>query len=330
MKPRLKPIIQDKTTRLLTGGLLLLLLLSACSADSDGSSTEDNADGNSESTDEVLGSDGSNIGSGSISGTVVGSDGDGSASDGSLATGGSQATGGASSGGSSSGGSNAVTPGEFVPCIIDVSNVGAACSGSDPSSCDGADIAQNYTLWPDPYECYVCGPGVTLLKGSACDNANISLVWNDQSEQCILNGQGYPMGASHTCSSGRYASNVSPEAYSTLVSQWYEIATVKGKPVNQPNAGADAYIVDLSLEDGTKVQAALSMGHGVLDGKCGDTFLVKVGDKYVLLLQTDIRAWSLELSPGANTWLDQSNVGGTCIIPDVRRIDSAFVVEQFK
>ena len=49
----------------------------------------------------------------------------------------------------------------------------------------------------------------------------------------------------------------------------------------------------------------------------------------VLLLQTDVRAWSLELSPGANTWLDPTNMGGTCIIPDVRRIDADFVLAQF-
>jgi hypothetical protein len=71
------------------------------------------------------------------------------------------------------------------------------------------------------------------------------------------------------------------------------------------------------------------MGHGVLDGKCGATFLIKEGDQYVLLLQTDVRAWSLEVSPGANTWLDQTNVGGTCLIPEVRKIDASFVIHQF-
>lgn len=190
----------------------------------------------------------------------------------------------------------------------------------------------NYAKYPDPYAFFTDAnnPGVTLLKGSACQKKGISLTWNSQNEQCILNGQGYPLTADHGCSSGKYASNVDASQYKNFVSQWYNIAMNKAQKVNQPIAGADAYVVNVKLEDGSQVQAALSMGHGVLDGKCGDAFLVKVNDKYVLLLQTDIRAWSLELSPGANTWLDQSNVGGTCIIPEVRKINAKFVLDQFQ
>ena len=174
----------------------------------------------------------------------------------------------------------------FTPCVIDVSNVGASCGAADPAACDGADIAHNYALWPDPYACFVCAPGT-------------------------------------------YAEGVTASSYATLADDWYEIATTRGTPMFQASAGADAYVVDLVLEDGQPIQAAVSFGHGVLDGKCGDTFLVEVGSKYVLLFQTDIRAWSLELSPGANTWLDPTNVGGTCIIPEVRRIDASFVIDQF-
>jgi len=234
------------------------------------------------------------------------------------------------SNGESSGDDTVVSDsGDYQPCTIDVSNVGPTCSGSDPTSCDGADIAQNHALWPDPYECYVCAPGVTLLKGGACDTQGVELVWNATDEQCILNGQGYPIGNAHGCSSGHYASGVSPGDFSALIDNWYTIAVEKGEKVFQPNAGADAYIVDLTLEGGETIKAAMSMGHGVLDGKCGSTFLIKRGDRYVLVLQTDIRAWSLELSPGANTWLDPANVGGTCIIPEVRKIDASFVVDQF-
>jgi hypothetical protein len=217
----------------------------------------------------------------------------------------------------------------YAPCTIDVSHVGAACSGSNPASCDGADIAQNYALWPDPYQCYVCAPGVTLMKGSKCQTSGVTLVWNSTAEQCILNGQGYPLSPTHSCSNGHYMDGVTPDAYNTLVSQWYQIATTMGQVVAQPNAGANAYVVRVTLEDGTQVDAAMAMGHGVLDGKCGATFLIKEGSQYVLLLQTDVRAWSLEVSPGANTWLDQTNVGGTCLIPQVRKIDASFVIHQF-
>ena len=124
------------------------------------------------------------------------------------------------------------------------------------------------------------------------------------------------------------SSGVSPDDFNTLIDNWYTIAVDRGEKVFQPNAGADAYIVDLTLEGGETIKAAMSMGHGVLDGKCGSTFLVRRGDRYVLVLQTDIRAWSLELSPGANTWLDPMNVGGTCIIPEVRKSDASFVIDQ--
>lgn len=219
----------------------------------------------------------------------------------------------------------------YQPCTIDVSKVGADCGPLNSASCDGVDIAMNYAKYPDPYAFFTDAnhPGITLLKGSACQNKGVKLTWNSQSEQCILNGQGYPISADHACSSGKYAPGISQAAYNQLVSSWYNMAMNKSTKSFQASAGADAYVVNLKLEDGTPIQAALSMGHGVLDGKCGDAFLVKVNDKYVLLLQTDIRAWSLELSPGANTWLDPANVGGTCIIPEVRKIDANFVIKQF-
>lgn len=219
----------------------------------------------------------------------------------------------------------------YSPCTIDVSKVGADCGPGNSASCDGVDIAMNYAKYPDPYAFFtdLNNPGITLLKGSACQRNGVQLTWNNQAEQCILNGQGYPISADHVCSSGKYSALVSPSQYQQFVSSWYNMAMNKSSKVFQASAGADAYVVKLKLEDGTPIEAALSMGHGVLDGKCGDAFLVKVKDKYVLLLQTDIRAWSLELSPGANTWLDPNNVGGTCIIPEVRKIDPNFVIKQF-
>ena len=299
------PYIEIESVRRLVrrGGLICALVVAGCGSPESGESESESGDeseGGESSSGDTLASGGSSDGSEGSTGTSDGT----------------------------SGGTGDMS-GDYQPCTIDVSKVGATCSGSDPTSCDGADIAQNYALWPDPYECYVCAPGVTLLKGSACETQGVELVWNATDEQCILNGQGYPIGNGHGCSSGHYASGVSPDEFNSLIDSWYTIAIEKGEKVFQPNAGADAYIVDLTLEGGEKIKAAMSMGHGVLDGKCGSTFLIKRGDRYVLVLQTDIRAWSLELSPGANTWLDPSNVGGTCIIPEVRKIDASFVVEQF-
>jgi len=323
------------------GVLSCTLVLMGCGSPESGDSTPGE---DSDSSDDTAASEGSSSSQGSSAsegesdstGTSEGSDGTTASGNSSDCTETATSTSGSSDGTetatSNSGGTGESTggmSGDFEPCTIDVSKVGPTCSGSDPSSCDGADIAMNFALWPDPYECYVCAPGVTLLKGSACETQGVELVWNATKEQCILNGQGYPIENAHACSSSHYADGVSPGDFKALLESWYTIAVDKGEKVFQPNAGADAYIVDLTLEGGEKIKAAMSMGHGVLDGKCGATFLIKHGDRYVLVLQTDIRAWSLELSPGANTWLDPSNVGGTCIIPEVRKIDASFVVDQF-
>ena len=322
--------------RALDAMLSMIVGMSAISCQGDGGSENSSGFAIGESEGSTQGAGDPNDGN-SEGGEGEGGEGDGSEDDGGGEEAGSDDEnettsdgGGGSVGDEESGGDGEAPIAQpFEPCTIDISNVGESCSGVDPSTCDGADIAQNYSMWPDPYACYVCGDGVTLLKGSACETQGVELVWNEEREQCILNGQGYPIEAAHTCSNGYYSEGIAPEKYNELVSKWHEIATIKGNAVFQENAGADAYVVDLTLENGEMVQAAVSMGHGVLDGKCGDTFLIRNQDSYVLLLQTDVRAWSLELSPGANTWLDSSNVGGTCIIPEVRRIDASFVIDQF-
>ena len=62
----------------------------------------------------------------------------------------------------------------------------------------------------------------------------------------------------------------------------------------------------------------MSIGHGVLDGKCGDLALMKFKDNYLINYQTGPRAWSLELSQPAISYLDPSGAaGGVCDVPDV-------------
>jgi len=94
--------------------------------------------------------------------------------------------------------------------------------------------------------------------------------------------------------------------------------------VDQPMSGAIAYVVNLTVA-GQRIRAAMSIGHGALNGLCGDCFLIRQGGNYVAQLQTDVRAWSLELTAGANTWLAADNVGGTCHIPDVQPLDCVSV-----
>jgi len=97
----------------------------------------------------------------------------------------------------------------------------------------------------------------------------------------------------------------------------YAAATL-AQPVTNVD-GSTAYLASFSI-NGTAYQAALSIGHGMLSGLCENCFLNRNAGQYGLQLQTDVRAWRLELFGGANVWLASDNYGGTCHIPDVLQI----------
>ena len=59
----------------------------------------------------------------------------------------------------------------------------------------------------------------------------------------------------------------------------------------------------------------------VVDSSDIKKYILKLDNKYVFQLQTDVRAWSLELTGGANVWIANDNYGGTCHIPDVVEVD---------
>jgi len=139
----------------------------------------------------------------------------------------------------------------------------------------------------------------------------------------LLNGQGYPLEPTVSCSNDVYKTNKAD--FDKGYAAWYSYATTKAKKVYEPNSGVYAYVASV-IVDGSTVDAAMSIGHGVLTGKCGQCALIRLGTKYVAQFQTDVRAWSLELSGGANTWLAPDNLGGTCHIPEVMLIDCSSVV----
>jgi hypothetical protein len=208
--------------------------------------------------------------------------------------------------------------GSWVPCVLDTAT-------------PGADIADNADSFPDPFVWYTnpSYPGVTLpgpTRATKCAwKVGTNFVWDLFSNQCILNGAGYPMTETVYCSNGLYSVNVNPTSFAALYKSWYTLAMTKAQQIYQPASGAIAYVVNLTIS-GQPVQAAMSIGHGVLAGLCGDCFLIRQGNQYVAQLQTDVRAWSLEVSAGANSWLASDNVGGTCYVPDVQRIDCSLVL----
>lgn len=216
-----------------------------------------------------------------------------------------------------------------APSTTIVSGVGSSLSG-DWKACvlatsiPGADIADNANLYPDPFAFYTDDryPGVTLIgptRGQKCGwTVGKNFVWDPDWNTCILNGQGYPIDMLYLhCSNNKYSTNETD--FTDRVHKFQAYAINNGKQhVNDD--GSIAYLTTFTL-DGEKIEAAFSVGHGVLSGLCGDCFVVKQDSRYVALFQTDVRAWSLELSAGANTYLASDNYGGTCYIPDVKKVD---------
>jgi hypothetical protein len=176
----------------------------------------------------------------------------------------------------------------------------------------------------------LCGPGENYdtVENPGC------FEWNSTKQTCFLNGNGYPLTSSslNHCTNQQY--DVTKEELDYLQKAWLDMkcnysTPVYTRPIDQPTDENDiAYLVDIILQDGQTVQAALAFGHGVLDGKCGSCFLVEHNNRYVVLLAVDSRSWSLEISTGANLYLAQDNVGGTCYIPKVKHMDPKEIIKQ--
>eukprot|EP00128_Syssomonas_multiformis_P017022 Colp12_sorted_trinity150504_noHs@32557 len=197
----------------------------------------------------------------------------------------------------------------FQPCVVQ-------CQAPEPEK-TGCDIAQDVSKYPDPFAWYTNPdhPGVTLPGPAKKSCPPFS--WNTNEQTCFLNGQGYPLDDAKRCANQQYS--ISAEDFQAKLDYWHSIReTTKTTQVD----GNTVYLAQ--IQDVGEV--AISVGHGVLGGKCGDCFLLKYQDKFVAQLQTDVRAWSLELSSGTNIYLAQGNYGGGCMIPEVKQIPCEAVV----
>ena len=193
----------------------------------------------------------------------------------------------------------------FVPCSL-------------TTLVPGFDIAQNFKKFPNPFAWYTNPeyPGVTLpgpmLQQKCNFEVGVNFVWSEHEMSCVLNGEGYPLEEEPHCENGVY-DNDEP-SFDALYKKYYNIAENVARKTDID--GNTVSILNFKLK-GTKYEAAMSIGHGVLGGKCGSCFIINQGNKYVFQLQTDVRAWSLELTGGANIWLSKDDYGGTCEIPNV-------------
>lgn len=186
----------------------------------------------------------------------------------------------------------------------------------------GADIADDAREFPNPFEWYTnpSHPGVTLPGPESLKKCNWKLgknfIWTEKENTCILNGQGYPLENEARCGNELYREN--KEKFVLTYNAFRDHAYTKAIATPLPD-GSTAYITELNFQ-GKKIQAAMSVGHGMLDGLCGDCFVIKNEDKYVFHLQTGVRAWSLEITGGASTWIASDNYGGTCYVPQVEKV----------
>jgi hypothetical protein len=102
------------------------------------------------------------------------------------------------------------------------------------------------------------------------------------------------------------------------MNNWIDLAS-KGATVNVS--------LQISANRTTTVPVILAYGHGVLSSNYGDVTLIQQADenskmKYVAVMQSDTRAWSYEISPPANAYLNSGNVGGTCFIPKISALSN--------
>ena len=130
---------------------------------------------------------------------------------------------------------------------------------------------------------------------------------------CILHGSWGNWDDGPTCTIG----NLTTPNFGETSKIWYDTF--------HQNGGSTTQNVFLCLNDPvTKqpIKAVMSIGHGVLDGICGDLALIKFKDRYLINYQTGPRAWSLELSQPGIGYLDpEGQAGGTCDVPDVMKLE---------
>lgn len=106
-----------------------------------------------------------------------------------------------------------------------------------------------------------------------------------------------------------------------------------------PTAGKWASL-DIPSPDGTVLKnqvVSVAIGHGLFDGECQQCYIVQMPkeisgnpeDRYMALMQVDVRAWSFEFTQNAQCYLDQSICyGGGCKIPNAMKVDCNDIINN--
>jgi len=219
-----------------------------------------------------------------------------------------------------------------------------ACTSSDLAQCTstcGFDIVGTFPAFTNPFGKFVPQTSVTTpargvvadqqpscFTTDEADTSKTFFPWSAEKQGCYFNG---PYSTSQFCQGGAFSKFWTPASTQAeyqsnhavfLKHQW--LTTRKTVTLTFSDLG-----IDKALGNGQDtLDVAISVGHGVLDGKCGDVALVRSRSvtsatsdfKYVVNLQIDIRSWSFEISaaqylPGYNTTLGGC-AGGACCKTD--------------
>jgi len=215
------------------------------------------------------------------------------------------------------------TVSSFVPCTINTST--AKSTGNYIKDCAiGCDVSDNAHDFPNPFAWFTNPnyPGVTLPANRHCEDHESDFKWTPLENTCLFDGGGYPFPYSYDgtltkpeCAMDLYSGGISQ--FKDNFNKWQQLAV---KAPKEPVSGARLVSVT-SPSTNKDVQAAISIGHGMLNGLCGDCFLIEYNGRYMVQLQVDVRAWSLEATTEAATYVNPGDYGGNCRIPNVVQID---------
>jgi hypothetical protein len=133
-------------------------------------------------------------------------------------------------------------------------------------------------------------------------------------------------GGADGCTNDKFIAPMNQDKYKSLVSMWNDLLPQYQTTLpDQYDKGVGTFICLKEPGTGKEIKAVMAKGHGSLNGACGDAQLIrsKLGPngevtRYMALLQTAPRTWSLELTSPADVYIGGSSNDGSggCLIPD--------------
>jgi hypothetical protein len=157
----------------------------------------------------------------------------------------------------------------------------------------------------------------------------------------IGNGGGYELVKGNQCVGGQGNSDIYDKYMTWALNQdQRRLQSSSADPVGpKPSAGKWAALdfQDPSGKQLTNQVVSIAIGHGLFNGQCQQCYIVQVPkeesgnqeDRYMALMQVDVRSWSFEFTQDSQCYLDQSICyGGGCLIPNAMMVDCEDIVNN--